>query len=62
MSEPYDIPPQPLTPSETRNWAIAAHLGTFVAAWIAMGVLCPLVVWLMYRDRSEFCAGTRWSR
>jgi uncharacterized Tic20 family protein len=31
-----------------------AHVGVFVAAWFAMGFLCPLVVWLVYRYRSEF--------
>jgi uncharacterized Tic20 family protein len=31
-----------------------AHVGVFVAAWFAMGFLCPLVVWLVYRSRSEF--------
>ena len=44
----------PLTPSEERTWALAAHLGVFLAAWFAMGFLCPLVIWLLYRDRSEF--------
>ena len=45
---------EPLTPSEERTWALAAHLGVFLAAWFAMGFLCPLVIWLLYRDRSEF--------
>ncbi len=31
-----------------------AHVGVFVAAWFAMGFLCPLVVWLVYRYRSDF--------
>ena len=31
-----------------------AHIGSLVAAWFAMGFLCPLVVWLVYRDRSDF--------
>jgi uncharacterized Tic20 family protein len=44
----------PLTPSEERTWALAAHIGTFVAAWFAMGFLCPLVIWLLCRQRSEF--------
>jgi uncharacterized Tic20 family protein len=33
---------------------MVAHVGVFVAAWFAMGFLCPLVIWLVYRDRSEF--------
>lgn len=44
----------PLSPSEERTWAIVAHVGTFVAAWFAMGFLCPLVIWLIFRDRSEY--------
>lgn len=44
----------PLAPSDERTWAIAAHAGTFVAAWFAMGFLCPLVIWLVFRERSDF--------
>lgn len=44
----------PLAPSEERMWALVAHVGVFVAAWFAMGFLCPLVIWLIYRERSEF--------
>lgn len=31
-----------------------AHIGVLIAAWFAMGFLCPLVIWLMFRSRSEF--------
>jgi uncharacterized protein len=48
------VPQAPLTPSEERTWALAAHIGVFLAAWFAMGFLCPLVIWLLYRDRSDF--------
>ncbi|HEU4949092.1 MAG TPA: DUF4870 domain-containing protein [Kribbella sp.] len=44
----------PLTPSEERTWALVAHIGTFLAAWFAMGFLCPLVIYLIYRYRSDF--------
>ncbi|TWD75309.1 hypothetical protein FB561_6747 [Kribbella amoyensis] len=44
----------PLSPSEERTWGMVAHIGVLVAAWFAMGFLCPLVVWLLYRSRSEF--------
>lgn len=43
-----------LSASEERTWAMVAHIGVFVAAWFAMGFLCPLVVWLVYRHRSDF--------
>lgn len=33
---------------------MVAHVGVFVAAWFAMGFLCPLVIWLVFRNRSEF--------
>lgn len=32
--------------SEERNWAVAAHLGSFLAAWFALGLLAPLFVML----------------
>jgi uncharacterized Tic20 family protein len=33
---------------------MVAHVGVLLAAWFAMGFLCPLVIWLVYRDRSDF--------
>jgi len=48
------IPGPPLSASEERTWAMVAHVGVFVAAWFAMGFLCPLAVWLVFRGRSEF--------
>jgi hypothetical protein len=33
---------------------MVAHVGVFIAAWLAMGFLCPLVIWLLFRGRSEF--------
>lgn len=44
----------PLSGSEERTWAIVAHIGVLVAAWLAMGFLCPLIVWLIFRERSDF--------
>jgi uncharacterized Tic20 family protein len=41
--------PPPLRPDEERLWAIAAHLGPLV-----LGFVAPLVVWLVFRDRSAF--------
>jgi uncharacterized protein len=52
---PGDLPgPEPMSASEERNWAMAAHLGSFVAAAVAMAFLAPLAVMLMTRGRSEF--------
>jgi len=44
----------PAVPSEDRNWAMGAHLSAFVAAYIALGFLGPLVVMLVRGDRSQF--------
>ncbi len=43
-------------PSEVRNWALAAHLGAFAGAWVALAFLGPLVVWLLKRDDHPFIA------
>lgn len=49
-------PTQPggLSPQDERNWAMGAHLSSFVAAWIALGVLGPLTVLLVNGNRSAF--------
>ncbi len=44
---PYAQPP--LRPDEEKTWAIAAHLGPLL-----LGFIAPLVVWLVYRERSMF--------
>jgi uncharacterized protein len=43
-----------LSGSEERTWAMVAHIGVLIAAWLAMGFLCPLIIWLIFRERSEF--------
>jgi uncharacterized Tic20 family protein len=59
----YPPPPQAGQPhtggfpgptQEERNWALAAHVGTFVAAWLAMGFLCPLLIMLTKGKESAF--------
>jgi uncharacterized protein len=44
----------PLSASDERTWAMVAHVGVFIAAWLAMGFLCPLIVLLVFRYRSDF--------
>jgi len=39
---------------EECNWAMAAHLGSFVAAWFALGLLAPLIVLLAKGNDSAF--------
>ena len=43
-----------MSQSEERNWAMGAHVGALVAAWIAMGFLAPLVVLLTNGEKSAF--------
>jgi uncharacterized Tic20 family protein len=40
---------RPLRPDEEKLWAVAAHLGPLLLSFLA-----PLVVWLVFRDRSQF--------
>jgi uncharacterized Tic20 family protein len=44
----------PLSPSEERSWAMAAHLGVIVGAALAMAFLAPLIVLLSVGNRSAF--------
>ena len=53
---PYGGPPgqRPLPPDQERLWAMLAHLLSFVAAWIALGFVAPLVVLLVFGPRSAY--------
>jgi uncharacterized Tic20 family protein len=39
---------------EERNWAMAAHLGSIVTAWFALGLVAPLLVLLLKGGTSPF--------
>lgn len=39
---------------DERTWAMVAHLGSFVAAWLALGFLAPLLVLLVKGTSSPF--------
>lgn len=39
----------PMRPDEEKLWAIGAHLGPLI-----LGFIAPLVVWLVFKDRSSF--------
>jgi len=70
MSYPPGPPPPPPPPpsqgqpaqgygatwpsSEEKNWALAAHVGSFLAAWFALGFLAPLLVLLVKGKDSAF--------
>jgi uncharacterized protein len=45
---------RPLPPDQERLWAMLAHLLSFVAAWIALGFVAPLVVMLVFGPRSAY--------
>jgi uncharacterized protein len=51
----HQSPTGPFGPTpEERNWALVAHIGTLVAAWFAMGFLCPLIVMLTKGSSSPY--------
>jgi uncharacterized Tic20 family protein len=53
--DPYASGGVPAVPSsEEKNWALAAHVGVFVAVWIAMGFLAPLIIMLVKGNDSPF--------
>jgi uncharacterized Tic20 family protein len=56
---PFSQPPSqpssgatPMSPDAARTWAMASHLSGFVAAYVALGFLGPLVCMLVIGDRS----------
>ena len=51
---PQPLPPQPLPADQERLWAMLAHLLSFVAAYIALGFIAPLVVLLVFGPRSAY--------
>ena len=44
----------PLSADQERLWAMLAHLLSFVAAYIALGFIAPLVVMLVFGPRSAY--------
>jgi len=49
--------PQPLTPTEERQWAMLAHLGVLANLVSGfLGPLVPLIIYMIYRDRSRYVA------
>lgn len=53
MSEPnHEVPPMP-TETE-RNWALVSHVGSLLAAYIFLGLLCPLLILLTKGKESPF--------
>ena len=46
--------PVPMTPADQRTWAIATHLSPFLAAFVALSFLGPLVMYIIFKDRGAF--------
>jgi uncharacterized Tic20 family protein len=50
-------PQPPLTPAEERQWAMFAHLGVLANLVSGfLGPLVPLVIYLIYKERSRYVA------
>ena len=45
---------QPLPPDQERLWAMLSHLLSFVAAYLFLGFVAPLIVLLIFGPRSAF--------
>ena len=43
-----------MTTQDERNWALGAHVGSFLAAWAALGFVAPLIVLLAKGGESPF--------
>ena len=49
--------PQPLSPAEEKQWAMFAHLSVLINLFTGfLGVAAPLVIYLIYKDRSRYVA------
>ena len=52
------VPPPPgqgqLSPDQERLWAMLAHLLSFVAAYLFLGFVAPLVILLVFGPRSAY--------
>ncbi|MGC9469520.1 MAG: DUF4870 domain-containing protein [Anaerolineae bacterium] len=54
---PPRTPPQPLSPSDERTWAMLAHLSVLLNLVTGfLGVAAALVIYLVYKDRSRYVA------
>ena len=53
---PPPLPPgqRPLPPDQERLWAMLAHLLSFVAAYLFLGFVAPLIVLLVFGPRSAY--------
>jgi uncharacterized Tic20 family protein len=51
------LPPMPLSEAEERQWAMVAHLSILLNLITGfLGVIAPLVIYMIYKDRSRYVA------
>lgn len=54
-TEKHIQPVQPMTKSDEKLWATLSHLSGLVGAVIPFcNAIAPLIIWLMYKDKSAF--------
>ncbi len=54
-NQPYSQTPVPLSDPDARTWAMLAHLSSIIASFLGgMSFLGPLIVWLIFRERSSY--------
>jgi len=51
-AQPYQS--VPMSPADQRTWAIWAHLSAFLAAFVALSFLGPLIIYVIFKDRGAF--------
>jgi uncharacterized protein len=51
IMETLPPPPQPMNAEDERLWSVLAHLGALFSSFMV-----PLVIFLLYKDRSEYVA------
>jgi uncharacterized Tic20 family protein len=50
----YGVGPRPMSPQDEKTWATLVHLAPFVAAFVGIPFLGPLIVFLLLKDRGPF--------
>ncbi len=49
-----DPRPSTMKPADERTWAMLSHVGSFLAAYIALGLVAPLIVLLVKGNESAY--------
>ena len=54
MPPPFGQAQAQLSPSDERMWGMLAHLSALLGLFISLNFLGPLIIFLVYRDRSAY--------